>query len=68
MPPGSTVNVIMSRRFSSLATEATPSGMPMPRFTTALLFRNIAARLAMTLRVLRGRGLMESVEILISPV
>src|SRR6266566_3205912 len=68
MPPGSTVSVIRSRMFSSLATAATPSGMPMPRFTTALIFRNIAARLAMTLRMLRGRGVMLPVEILISPV
>jgi len=35
---------------SSAATLATPSGMPMPRFTTALGRNSIAARRAMTFR------------------
>ena len=37
---------------SSLATLATPSGMPMPRLTTAFAFSSIAARRAMILRSL----------------
>ena len=53
---------------SSLATEATPSGTPMPRLTTAFIFRNIAARLAMTLRSFRGMGGMLLVETFTSPV
>ena len=34
--PGSAVSVIRSMMRSSAATAATPSGMPMPRFTTLL--------------------------------
>ena len=41
---------------SSLATRATVSGRPMPRFTTLLGRSSIAARRAMTLRSSRGRG------------
>ena len=68
MPPVSTVRVIMSRMFSSLATEATPSGMPTPRLTIALILRNMVARLAMTLRTSKAIGLMVLVGTLISPV
>ncbi len=52
--PGSAVSVIRSITFSSAATPATPSGMPMPRFTTALGFSSRAARRAMILRSLIG--------------
>ena len=68
MPPGSTVSVIRSSTPSSLATEATPSGMPMPRFTTELTVRNIAARRAMTFRSSSGSGTSRSVETRDSPV
>jgi hypothetical protein len=37
---------------SSLATLATPSGMPMPRLTTALAVSSIAAHRAMIFRSL----------------
>lgn len=50
MTPGSAVRVIRSMIFSSLATLATPSGMPMPRFTTLLASNSKAARRAMILR------------------
>ena len=50
MAPASTVSVIRSRIPSSLATVAMPSGIPMPRFTTELVFSSIAARRAITLR------------------
>ena len=68
MPPGSTVSVIRSRTFSSLATEAIPSGMPMPRLTTALILRNMAARRAITFRAVSGIGTRLVRGTLISPV
>ncbi len=48
--PGSTVSVMRSITRSSAATAATPSGMPMPRLTTAFGRSASAARRAMTLR------------------
>ena len=51
MTPGSAVIVIRSMTFSSLATLARPSGMPMPRLTTLLGISSSAARRAMILRV-----------------
>ena len=50
--PGSAVSVSRSITFSSVATPATPSGMPMPRLTTLLAFSSSAARRAMILRSL----------------
>ena len=50
MTPGSAVSVIRSAIFSSLATLATPSGMPMPRLTTLLASSSSAARRAMIFR------------------
>ena len=50
MTPGSAVMVIRSMTFSSVATLAMPSGMPMPRLTTALARSSSAARRAMILR------------------
>jgi D-lactate dehydrogenase (cytochrome) len=47
LTPGSAVRVIRSSIFSSLATLAMPSGIPMPRFTMLLGFNSKAARLAM---------------------
>jgi hypothetical protein len=67
-PPGSTVSVIRSRIRSSAATAATPSGMPIPRFTTAFVDRNIAARRAITLRASRGIGASPVLGAVISPV
>jgi len=67
-PPGSTVSVIKSSMASSLATEATPSGTPIPRFTMAFIFRNIAARRAMAFRSLNGMGAMVLAETFTSPV
>ena len=48
--PGSAVKVSRSMIDSSAATAATPSGMPMPRFTTTLGRSAMAARRAMILR------------------
>ena len=48
--PGSVVIVNRSRIRSSVAMAATPSGMPIPRLTTALGESSSAARRAMTLR------------------
>jgi hypothetical protein len=48
--PGSAVSVRKSMMCSSAATLATPSGMPIPRFTTLLGRSSMAARRAMTLR------------------
>ena len=48
--PGSVVSVSSSLIFSSAATLAMPSGMPMPRFTTLLTRSSSAARRAMILR------------------
>ena len=56
MAPGSAVSVIRSAIFSSAATEATPSGMPKPRFTTLFGRSSMAARRAMILRALSGIG------------
>src|SRR5215207_7409279 len=50
IPPASTVRVISSRTCSSWATEAMPSGMPMPRFTIALGLSASVPRRAMALR------------------
>ena len=54
--PGSAVMVMKERIFSSLATEATPSGMPMPRLTTPLAGSSMAARRAISLRSSSGMG------------
>ena len=54
--PGSAVIVSRSMIFSSAATLATPSGMPMPRLTTLLGFSSSAARRAMILRSDIGIG------------
>src|SRR5664280_3878239 len=59
MPPASTVRVTRCRMPSSLATEAMPSGIPIPRLTTELGLRNIAALRAMTLR---GVRVMEGID------
>ena len=48
--PGSAVIVTRSLTPSSAATAAMPSGMPMPRLTTALASSSSAARRAMILR------------------
>jgi hypothetical protein len=56
MTPGSAVSVSSSNTFSSAATSATPSGMPMPRLTTAFLFSSSAARRAITLRAPSASG------------
>src|SRR5471032_1779889 len=48
--PGSAVSVTRSSSFSSAATCATPSGMPMPRLTTLFGRSSIKARRAMILR------------------
>jgi hypothetical protein len=48
--PGSAVSVSRSLSFSSAATAATPSGMPMPRLTTLFGRSSSAARRAITLR------------------
>jgi len=56
MTPGSAVSVIRSAIFSSAATDATPSGMPTPRFTTLFARSSMAARRAMILRSLIGIG------------
>ena len=53
---------------SSLATDATPSGTPIPRLTTAFIFRNIYARLAMTLRSFNEMDGMLLAETFTSPV
>ncbi len=68
MAPVSMVKVIMSKMFSSLAIEATPSGMPTPRLTMELILRNMVARLAMTLRTPKGMGWMVLLGTRISPV
>ena len=52
---------------SSAATLATPSGMPMPRFTTALVRSSSAARRAMILRSLIGIVSIADIGTLISP-
>ena len=54
--PGSVVSVRNSSIRSSLATLATPSGMPMPRLTTLFGCNSKAARRAMTLRGPMGMG------------
>ena len=56
MAPGSAVSVIRSAIFSSAATEATPSGIPKPRFTTLFGRSSMAARRAMILRAFSGIG------------
>ncbi|OQC03592.1 MAG: hypothetical protein BWX79_02611 [Alphaproteobacteria bacterium ADurb.Bin100] len=54
--PGSAVSVTRSMMRSSAATLATPSGMPMPRFTTWCGRSSRAARRAMILRSDRPIG------------
>ncbi len=54
MPPSSVVRVIMSATPSWPATMATPSGTPIPRFTTMFGRNSIAARRAMNRRLSRG--------------
>jgi hypothetical protein len=66
--PGSAVRVIRSMIFSSAATLATPSGMPMPRLTTLLALSSMAARRAMILRSLIPIGVIELIGALISPL
>ncbi len=56
MGPASTVIVSRLSRPSSKATEATPSGMPMPRLITAPSVSSSAARRAITFRSSRGMG------------
>ncbi len=65
--PGSAVSVMRSITFSSAATLATPSGMPMPRLTTALGLSSSAARRAMILRSERSIGLSPLIGTRISP-
>ena len=60
MIPGSAVSVTCCSRFSSLATAATASGMPMPRLTTPPIGSSIAQRRAMILRSSRAKGGMRS--------
>ena len=66
--PGSAVSVSRSMIFSSLATLATPSGMPMPRLTTLLAASSSAARRAMTLRSFSAIGATPLVGTRISPL
>ena len=66
--PASTVRVSWSPIPSSLATLETPSGIPMPRLTTALGTSSIAARRAITLRALSSIGGIWDKGIRISPV
>ena len=65
--PGSAVRVICDRMFSSAATDATPSGMPMPRFTTPFSGSSNAARRAMILRGLKAMRGSDSSGTLSSP-
>ncbi len=65
--PGSAVSVSRSMTFSSAATAATPSGMPMPRFTTASDCSSIAARRAMILRSPIGIAQIVDIGTRISP-
>ena len=65
--PGSAVSVTRSITRSSAATAATPSGMPMPRLTTALALSSSAARRAMILRSLISIGAIEVIGTRISP-
>ncbi len=67
MTPGSAVSVTYRSTFSSLATAATPSGMPMPRFTTPPIGSSNAQRRAITLRSSSGSGGSVSSTALISP-
>jgi len=66
MTPGSAVSVRRSRMFSSFATLAMPSGMPMPRLTTLLALSSSAARRAMILRSFIGIGATDAIGTLIS--
>ncbi len=65
--PGSAVRVRRSTTRSSAATAAMPSGMPMPRLTTAFACNSIAARRAMIFRALIAMGRSESCGTRISP-
>ncbi len=66
--PGSAVSVMRSTIFSSLATVAMPSGMPMPRLTTLFGFSSSAERRAITLRSDSGIGAMPPTRARISPL
>ena len=66
--PGSAVSVSKSAIFSSSATAATPSGMPMPRLTTLLASSSSAALLAMILRSLISIEAAELAGARISPL
>ncbi len=52
---------------SSWATDATPSGIPIPRFTIEFMRSDIAARRAITLRGVSGRGSNSESGMVISP-
>ncbi len=65
--PGSAVMVMRSMTRSSAATAAMPSGMPMPRLTTALASSSSAARRAMILRSSISSGLSVFMGTRISP-
>ncbi len=57
-PPTTPISILKtksSRIPSSAATFATPSGMPMPKFTTAPGLSSSAARRAMNLRMPKSR-------------
>ncbi|OPZ54238.1 MAG: hypothetical protein BWY91_01691 [bacterium ADurb.BinA028] len=58
--PGSVVRVIRSMTCSSAATVDTPSGIPIPRFTTPPSGNSMAARRAAILRSFIGIGGMRS--------
>ena len=65
--PGSAVMVTRSMMRSSAATAAMPSGMPMPRLTTALASSSSAARRAMILRSSISSGCSVLIGTRISP-
>ncbi len=54
--PGSAVRVTWLSSPSSAAAAATPSGIPIPRFTTPPTESSKAVRRAITLRLVSGRG------------
>jgi hypothetical protein len=58
--PGSAVRVTYVSTFSSAATAATPSGMPIPRFTTPPGGSSKAQRRATILRSSSAIGLIRS--------
>src|SRR6516225_1746589 len=67
MTPGSAVSVSKSAIFSSFATLAIPSGMPMPRLTTLFASSSSAARRAMIFRSLIFIGVIDPAGARISP-